>query len=235
MNIEYIGLNISIDGQLTETKTYYHWDSSLESKIANPLPRVLRPFDYAVRSGIGSYSFSGFFSNKSFEDIIRFVENFSLTSYSIIKQQFFSIVESGKDYYDPILSLKYANGMLAKCSIYVGPLKDKNNMRCYLRKVLQVFDFSLYQGLVHFFVNSIDTRVCDIFLVGWDVSRNALSNGIYKIYLKIKNEKTARESIIKIIPELKNWLFMKELRFNVIAFVFKGNLLVHYNLYFKPY
>lgn len=234
MNIEYIGLNVSCIGELIEKKTYYHWDKSLEAKIEIPLKGVLRPFDYAERHNRKGYSFSGFFSVNSFDIVMKYVENSVPSSIDKVKEQFSSIVEDGNNNYDPILSIKCGNGQMEECSLYIGPLKDKTTMRCYMGKVFKVLDLS-QQKLAHDFIaRTIETAACDIFLIGWDFRVFMRRNSQFKIYLKVKKLEYVSELICRTFPELKKWLYLPEYHFNVIAFVFKDNILSHYNLYFKP-
>lgn len=234
MNIEYLGLNISRIGELIEKKIYYHWDQSLESKIAIPLNGILRPFDYAERQIRDGYSYSSYFSISSFDIVMKYVEDRVSTSTAKEIEQFSSIVEEGYNNYDPILSIKCGNEQLEEYSLYVGPLKNKKAMKRYMGKVFEVLDLS-QQKLAHeFIIRSIETETCDIFLIAWDFRVSMWRNSQFKIYLKIKRLDDVTELICKYFPELGKWLYIPKYRFNVIAFVFKDNFLSHYNLYFKP-
>lgn len=234
MNIEYVGLNVSCTGDLIEKKTYYHWDKSLEAKIEIPLYGILRPFDYAERPNRKGSSFSGFFSVNSFDIVMKYVENSVPYSIAKVKEQFSSIIEQGNNNYDPILSIKYVNGHIEECSLYIGPLKDKKTMKCYMRKVFKVLDLSQRHLVYDFIVRTIETASCDIFLIAWDFRVVMLRNRQFKIYLKVKKLEYASELICRTFPELKKWIYLPGCHFNVIAFVFKDNILSHYNLYFKP-
>lgn len=236
-SIEYLGQNISLDGKLMERKVYYHWNSLYSNMIPSSIGKVLSPFDYGIRKNGEDISISSFLMNSddvTLETIFQFIKD-TMHNGRIdeLQSQFLYILNSNnKVHYNPILSLKFARGVLDKVSLYVAPLFEKSWMSDYLSRTMETFAMKSHNNIrdmVHDFVTS---KNMDLFMTAWDFCNDA--NLYYKVYLKNKNPLLVEDTFRRQIQELAPYLTVPGFRFCEIAFPFVNDCLTHYNLYYKP-
>lgn len=234
--IEYLGLNVSLDGSLIERKLYYHWESNYIELIPSSIKDYILPFDFGIRKNGDEISVSSFLrdvDHETLEALFRFINDCGIEScFDDIKSQFLYILNPNEDcHYPPIVSLKFDNCILNKISLYVAPLHAKDKMADYMSRALTIFNMKSKNYIRRIVSDLVASHICDLFMTAWDLKSTIES---YKIYLKIKNLSEMESVVAANFPEIIPYIHEDGFRFCEIALSFVNDELNHYNLYFKP-
>lgn len=234
--IEYLGLNVNLDGSLIERKLYYHWDSIYSDLIPASIKDYILPFDFGIRKDGNEISVSSFLRGVDDETLAVLFEflsgNVIESCFDDLKSQFLYILNPSEDsHYSPIISLKFNNRILNKISLYVAPLHKKDKMDDYMSRAMTVFKMESKNRIRYMVSELVSSRICDLFMTAWDMKNKIES---YKIYLKIKKPSEMECVLADKFPELIPYIHEKGFRFCEIALSFVNDELNHYNLYYKP-